>query len=1069
MALILSDAKQEQEMAMATEMELAIAKDADSLLPVPHCSVLSQKWQWAPWLIAYCAAPAEARGDVTITSDEGTTLTYRAFYDHLVQSVHMQKELTPLYFELLTPESIAAVCRMLSGLPLRQFWLWIPAMVERRGVAFIRDANGVWREDAVSLVGANPFHLPYNDGMYENLLIAKKLVKKLPNPPQFFMQLTAVLSFNSPVRLKDTTKKTVKSVGDLVLFNGLEECLENAYFSCVRMLRRRLKGKVYKETDLGLFITPIEQYRHRWSVGITPEEADRYVSEDTVPPSFKSQAEIEEKEMENAEKENTDAENAPPGRRRNSVASASTQAAAAAAAAPQAKNTRTRKAKQAEPEVEGEADVTAMVDVEETEHAVEPEVTMPVARGGRGGRKGRGGGRGGSRGGRGGKSAQTSHLSSPKAQGEVPPSPSPSPSDLPLAEKRIATMKQRKDAENKFSGGEPLAGPGGIVAKYEAKQKEEDDKKKRDSEDTIEDDDHDDAKDIPSVPMTPGTITRLQLERKMAELEATVPKGEHLKAMMAEMMVPKRVKVDPSSPVILPLLMEQEFVHPLFGPVVVTAELWYVAEEQPDHVKSRPSGYERYYQPLDPIRKKKQHVADVRVVYYHLIIACVPNHTPLMGLVGHWFSSLNASTTALGNSESGWKAWTMRDSHNKYTLGQATSVNGFRNHLSITSRPLVLPTVPCDAHVVENGRCTLCRKFGPLEPTDFLAEDKCPGKVRKPHNMSGSQCTTCGKYGLLPPSEACPMQVEQPHEVEKGVCKHCHAVGTLPQTQVCSQGSKSLHVRNGGAFCLVCRARAPLKPGNFPPHEMCPLNSDRVCFTLSPNLRRAFTTPVPVYNTTTGVLIKYNEVPKPFYGEAYQQFKEAYAEETAKLTNEVEKKKRIKAFEKQEADAIEAGKLKEEKKYPVNSKYYDQHRTDYWHTRELRRELGNEVPLADFFGAECRFECNEFQCVPSDDHVGPFQCPHNIWHEPYAEVSKREDKNGPMFYVPRSAAMIESDDDDLAAGMDACAIDESEEAAERGASAAAAGGVKRKKKAIGAPKRKKASKPQRQVSGGYMY
>jgi hypothetical protein len=62
--------------------------------------------------------------------------------------------------------------------------------------------------------------------------------------------------------------------------------------------------------------------------------------------------------------------------------------------------------------------------------------------------------------------------------------------------------------------------------------------------------------------------------------------------------------------------IEQEFVHPVYGPVKVTAELWYVSEEQPDHVKSRPSGYERYCQPIDPNKKKKLHVADVRVVYY---------------------------------------------------------------------------------------------------------------------------------------------------------------------------------------------------------------------------------------------------------------------------------------------------------------------------------------------------------------------------------------------------------------------------------------------------------------------
>jgi hypothetical protein len=60
-----------------------------------------------------------------------------------------------------------------------------------------------------------------------------------------------------------------------------------------------------------------------------------------------------------------------------------------------------------------------------------------------------------------------------------------------------------------------------------------------------------------------------------------------------------------------------------------------------------------------------------------------------------------------------------------------------------------------------------------------------------------------------------------------------------------------------------------------------------------------------------------------------------------------------------------------------------------------------------------------------------------------------------MFFVPRSAAMIDSDDEELVAGMDACGLDDGEEAG-------GDDGGKRKKKAAAAPKRKKPKKLQRQ-------
>ena len=528
---------------------------------------------------------------------------------------------------------------------------------------------------------------------------------------------------------------------------------------------------------------------------------------------------------------------------------------------------------------------------------------------------------------------------------------------------------------------------------------------------------------VPPTPKTPKAAAPAPAPVAAAAAAGQAgPKTDRVafEAEVARRLAPKRVKIDASSPIVLPCMIEQEFVHPQFGPVQVTAELWYVAEEQPDHVKSRPSGYERYYQPIDPNRKKKQHVAGVRVVYYHKIHAISPNHSPLSAFVDEWFSSLNASTVALGNSDSGWKAWSLRDSKDKYTLGQATSVNGFRNHLAIVGRPLTLPPVPHDPHVLEGDQCKLCRKMSPLVLGEFAAEgDWCPLDSKDLHRVVNGQCELCGTFGTLPYDELCNRDKELLHTVENGRCTTCGKLGTLPPTAVCSKMSRTPHVRRGG-YCAVCRKPAPKVRGAFPPGELCPCNTDRFCFRLSQELRSEFYDEEDVFDPDTGDFVRVERKIKPRF------------------------------------DGTD---------YPRTAEFYQTLRTDWWHCRELHKSLGEEVPVADYLGAQCRFECNEFLCVPSDDHVGPFQCVHGLWHEPYAEPSKREDKDGPMFYVPRSAALVESDDDELlmSAGMAACAMDESEGAGGGGGAGGEAASSKPcKKKAAGGGKRKKANKPQRQ-------
>jgi len=152
--------------------------------------------------------------------------------------------------------------------------------------------------------------------------------------------------------------------------------------------------------------------------------------------------------------------------------------------------------------------------------------------------------------------------------------------------------------------------------------------------------------------------------------------------------------VDGAAPLTVgPCLIEMNYEHPRYGAMTVKAELWWVDAEQPDGFKIRPTGYERYY-----IDKKagKTRMAESRVCYFHVIRSVEPQHTPCSTMINEWFSSFNASATALGNSASGWSAWHVYQNP-KLTMGHVTRFTGFKNHLQVSK--------PCELNWVQDWMC----------------------------------------------------------------------------------------------------------------------------------------------------------------------------------------------------------------------------------------------------------------------------------------------------------------------------------------------------------------------------
>jgi len=149
-----------------------------------------------------------------------------------------------------------------------------------------------------------------------------------------------------------------------------------------------------------------------------------------------------------------------------------------------------------------------------------------------------------------------------------------------------------------------------------------------------------------------------------------------LRAFLLSIPVPK---VDDTSPLVNPCPIEMSFDHPRYGRLTVYGENWWNDVEQPDHVRIRPAGFERYYHKTDEHHKAdKSRLADARACNFHVIRAIDPPNTPCSVFIDQWFSSYNASAVALGNCDPGWKSWTVYK-HPKLTMGHVTCNTGFQN------------------------------------------------------------------------------------------------------------------------------------------------------------------------------------------------------------------------------------------------------------------------------------------------------------------------------------------------------------------------------------------------------
>jgi hypothetical protein len=150
-------------------------------------------------------------------------------------------------------------------------------------------------------------------------------------------------------------------------------------------------------------------------------------------------------------------------------------------------------------------------------------------------------------------------------------------------------------------------------------------------------------------------------------------------AMRAFLLTIPVPKVDDTSPVVNPCPIEMSFDHPRYGKLTVYGENWWNDVEQPDHVRIRPAGFERYYQKTDEHQKADRfRLVDARACNFHVIRAIDPPNTPCSVFIDQWFSSYNASAVALGNCDPGWKSWTVYK-HPKLTMGHVTCSTGFQN------------------------------------------------------------------------------------------------------------------------------------------------------------------------------------------------------------------------------------------------------------------------------------------------------------------------------------------------------------------------------------------------------